>query len=57
MHKMNVKGIVFTGEKGKLAINQILKAKPVKNKYTSTVKIRSEQFIKMFNTFEEFSQK
>lgn len=54
---MNVKGIVFTGEKGKLAINQILKAKPVKNKYTSTVKIRSEQFIKMFNTFEEFSQK
>lgn len=57
MHKTNVKGIVFTGENGKIAINQILKAKPVRNKYTTTVKSRSEQFIKNFNRFEEFLQK
>lgn len=57
MHKTNVKGIVFAGEKGKIAITQILKAKPVKNKYTTTVKSRSEQFIQQFNTFEEFLKK
>lgn len=44
MHKMNVVGIVFRGPEGKKAIQQILRAKPVKNKYTTTVEERSKAF-------------
>lgn len=46
MHKQNVVGIVFRGPEGKKAIMEIMRAKPVKNKYTTTVKERSEAFIK-----------
>lgn len=44
MHKMNVVGIVFRGPEGKKAIQQILRAKPVKNKFTTTVEERSRAF-------------
>lgn len=44
MHKQNVVGIVFRGPEGKKAIMQIMRAKPVKNKYTTTVNERSEAF-------------
>lgn len=57
MHNMNVKGMVFTGKAGYKAINQILKAKPVKNKFTTSVKQRSEQFVKFFNSNTSFSTK
>lgn len=57
MHNMNVKGMVFTGKAGYKAINQILKAKPVKNKYTTSVKERSEQFVKIFNSISSISTK
>lgn len=57
MHTMNVKGMIFTGKKGRIAINQILKAKPTKNRYTTTVKQRSIEFIQNFNSFKEFSEK
>ena len=57
MHNMNVKGMIFTGEAGRKAIDQILKAKPVKNKFTTSVKQRSEQFVKFFNRNTSFSTK
>ena len=38
MHNMNVKGMIFTGEAGRKAIDQILKAKPVKNKFAYKIK-------------------
>ena len=44
MHKQNVIGIVFRGLEGKKAIMQIIRAKPVKNKYTTTVEERSKAF-------------
>lgn len=46
MHKQNVVGIVFRGPEGKKAIKQIMRAKPVRNKYTTTVQERSKAFIK-----------
>lgn len=59
MHKQNVRMIIFRGQEGKKAINQILTAKPVKNKFSMTVKERSEEFAlnftKMFNP--SFQQK
>ena len=48
MHKMNVVGIVFRGAEGKKAIQQILRAKPVKNKFTTTVEERSAEFVANF---------
>lgn len=48
MHDTNVQMIVFKGEEGKKAIRQILRAKPVKNKFTSTVEKRSKEFVKDF---------
>lgn len=45
MHNMNVNAIVFKGREGKKAIKQILNAKPVKNKYTTTVEERSKAYI------------
>jgi len=46
MHKQNVVGIVFRGPEGKKAIMQIMRAKPVNNKFTKTVEERSKAFIK-----------
>ena len=51
MHKQNVVGIVFRGSEGKKAIMQIMRAKPVKNKYTTTVEERSEAFSKATKEF------
>jgi hypothetical protein len=51
MHKQNVVGIVFRGPEGKKAIMQIMRAKPVKNKYTTTVAERSEAFIEATKDF------
>ena len=51
MHTMNVKAIVFRGPEGKKAIKQILKAKPVKNKYTTTVAERSAEFEKKMESY------
>ena len=48
MHKMNVVGIVFRGAEGKKAIEQILRAKPVKNRFTTTVEERSAEFVANF---------
>ena len=45
MHNMNVKAIVFRGKEGKKAIKQILNAKPVKNKYTTTIEERSKLYV------------
>lgn len=51
MHKQNVRFIVFKGKDGKKAIKQILNAKPVENKFTTTVESRSKDFVKSFNLF------
>lgn len=48
MHKQSVRMIVFRGQEGKKAMKQILSAKPVKNKYSMTVKERSEEFSRRF---------
>ncbi len=56
MHNKNVCGIVFKGKDGKNAISQIFKAKPVNNKYTKTVKIRSENFVKNFKSVPAFEK-
>lgn len=45
MHNMNVNAIVFKGKEGKKAIKQILNARPVKNKYTTTVDERSKAYV------------
>lgn len=45
MHNMNVKAIVFKGEEGKKSIKQILNAKPVKNKYTTTIAERLKAYV------------
>lgn len=44
MHKMNVVGIVFRGPEGKKAIQQIMRAKPVRNKYTINAEARMREF-------------
>ncbi|MBQ6058409.1 MAG: hypothetical protein IJJ70_00405 [Treponema sp.] len=44
MHKMNVVGIVFRGSEGKKAIQQIMRAKPVRNKYTVNAESRMREF-------------
>lgn len=44
MHKMNVVGIVFRGPEGKKAIQQIMRAKPVRNKYTINREARMREF-------------
>lgn len=48
MHKQSVRMIIFKGSEGKKAMRQILSAEPVKNKFSSTVKQRSEEFAKNF---------
>ena len=54
MHNMNVIGILFSGKEGKNAVNQILKAKPVRNKFTTTVSERSKKFIQNFKSLTPF---
>lgn len=54
MHKQNVVGIVFRGPEGKKAIMQIMRAKPVKNKYTTTVEERSAAFLKAIEEGKAF---
>lgn len=44
MHKMNVVGIIFRGPEGKKAIQQIMRAKPVRNKYTINAEARMREF-------------
>lgn len=44
MHEMNVVGIVFRGPEGKKAIQQIMHAKPVRNKYTINREARMREF-------------
>lgn len=56
MHNISVKQIVFHGEKGKIAIKQILNAKPVKNKFTTTVLERSNSAILNYKPLLEFSK-
>lgn len=56
MHAMNVRAIIFKGKEGKKAIKQILNAKPVKNKYTTTVNNRSEEFVKKYKPLAPFSR-
>lgn len=56
MHNMNVNAIVFKGKEGKKAIKQILNAKPIKNKYTTTVDARSEEFIKNYKPLASFNK-
>mgnify|MGYP004564459563 CR=1 FL=1 len=54
MHTMNVRAIVFKGEEGKKAIRQILNAKPVKNKYTTTIAERSKLYVSPVITLNIF---
>lgn len=54
MHNMNVKGIFFSGKEGKNAVKQILKAKTVKNEFTTTVSERSKKFIQNFKSLPPF---
>ena len=50
MHSQSVRMIVFRGPEGKKAMTQILSAKPLKNKFSMTVKERSEDFSRRFST-------
>lgn len=56
MHNKNICAIVFSGEHGKDAINQILKAKPKNNKISKTVEARSKSFIKSFKSVPPFEK-
>ncbi len=56
MHNLNVNAIVFKGKEGKKSVKQILNAKSVKNKYTTTVTARSEEFIKNYKPLASFNR-
>ncbi len=56
MHNMTVKQIVFHGKDGKIAIEQILNAEPVKNKFTTTVNERTASAILNYKPLPAFSK-